>query len=236
MRLELLVTGTGRSGTVYMAKLLSSAGIMCGHESLFTTEGIDGCLKRISGNTEIITSAVSGGEWFDPKNQSAESSYLAAPYADHDVLRQTKIIHIVRNPIKVVSSTLIDAEFFDDIKQKPYLNFVLQHTPEIMEEKSNLMRTVAYYVAWNQMIETKCANRQYKRIRVEDCPSALFEFLPWSNKSLHDDKKTNHWGLRKNDIDISDMPQSRLKKNFIDMCKKYGYQKECNLARCISLL
>lgn len=235
MRLQLLVTGTGRSGTVYMAKLLSSAGIMCGHESLFTTEGIDGYIQRMSGFLKVTTSAVSGDKWFEANNQSAESSYLAAPYVDHELLRETKIIHIVRNPVKVVSSTLIDAEFFDDERQKPYLNFVLQHRPEIMEEKSNLMKTIAYYIAWNQMIENNCANRQYKRIRVEDCPEALFSFLPLSHLQIHDDKKTNHWGLRKKDIDFSEIPPCRLKFDFIDICKRYGYQKECGLAKFISL-
>ena len=34
-KLDFLVTGTGRCGTVYMAELLTSLGIPCGHESLF---------------------------------------------------------------------------------------------------------------------------------------------------------------------------------------------------------
>ena len=39
MKLKYLVTGTGRSGTVYMARLLTSLGIPCSHEMIFDYRG-----------------------------------------------------------------------------------------------------------------------------------------------------------------------------------------------------
>ena len=38
-RLQYAITGTGRSGTVYLANLLTSAALPCGHESIFTPWG-----------------------------------------------------------------------------------------------------------------------------------------------------------------------------------------------------
>jgi hypothetical protein len=41
MGMRYLVVGTGRCGTVYMAKLLSSVGVPCGHEATVTPQKAD---------------------------------------------------------------------------------------------------------------------------------------------------------------------------------------------------
>ena len=45
--LKIISTGTGRCGTAYMSKLLTSVGIPCGHESLFTNKGLTEYKYRI---------------------------------------------------------------------------------------------------------------------------------------------------------------------------------------------
>jgi LPS sulfotransferase NodH len=47
-KLKFLVTGSGRSGTNYMSRFLTSVGIMCGHESIFTHDGITEAIYRLS--------------------------------------------------------------------------------------------------------------------------------------------------------------------------------------------
>ena len=44
--LKFIVTGTGRSGTLYMAKVLTALGIPCGHESVFNCSLETSVLKR----------------------------------------------------------------------------------------------------------------------------------------------------------------------------------------------
>ena len=49
MNLKYIIASTGRSGTVYMARLLTSVGVPCGHESIFTWQGIEKAKKILDG-------------------------------------------------------------------------------------------------------------------------------------------------------------------------------------------
>lgn len=81
-----VVTGCGRSGTKYMAHLLSAAGVECGHERAYNAN------RR--------------GEW-DP-GQRADSSWMAATYLPLDV----PVVLLVRHPLAVVKSWT-EIGFFD---------------------------------------------------------------------------------------------------------------------------
>jgi len=111
-RLKYLVTGTGRCGTVYMARLLTLAGIPCGHESIFDWKGITWAKRRLAGEVPLELSSIStirleNGRWSpepewltDVEAIEAESSYMAAPFLEESFLSETKVIHLVRHPIK----------------------------------------------------------------------------------------------------------------------------------------
>ena len=58
MNLKYLVTGTGRCGTVYMARILTSIGIPCGHETIFDYRGTRGARKRLFGEEQLRLSFV----------------------------------------------------------------------------------------------------------------------------------------------------------------------------------
>ena len=90
------MTGTGRCGTTYMARLLTSLGIMCGHEAIFNYDGILKANLRLQGKLNIKTSHVSSHDiltdtpiesWHDPETAIAESSYLAAPFLKTKLLK-----------------------------------------------------------------------------------------------------------------------------------------------------
>ena len=120
VNLKYLVTGTGKCGTVFMARFLTSLGIPCGHESIFDWKGYKWAEKRLANKERIELSntskssyhpqAVPGQrivqleKWIDINELEAESSYMAAPFLGRDILKDVTIIHIVRNPIKVVNS------------------------------------------------------------------------------------------------------------------------------------
>ena len=65
--LRVVVTGTGRSGTGFAARWLTSAGIPCGHEAFFSHRGYDKALVRLDLKYPEL---------------AAESSWMAAPYLD----------------------------------------------------------------------------------------------------------------------------------------------------------
>ena len=240
--IKYLVTGIGRSGTVYMARLLTSLGIMCGHESIFDKDGIDFSLIRLQNKKERILSDTSRVAirdinnkiiyekeiWFNVKDQIAESSYMSAPFLDNEKLKDCKVIHVVRNPLKVISSTYFDVNFFEEPLQKGYVKFVLEHVPEIKEIDNNLEKTVAYYIAWNRMIENKLKNKEHLFVNVERMPSEkLFNFLeiPYTNKYFKD-RTINHWNKRDKDLTLDDIPEGKIKNDLIQIIEDYNYQKK----------
>lgn len=237
MKLDFLVTGTGRCGTVYMARLLTSLGITCGHEAIFDYEGIDKAKAIINGEFEpqtsycSITNLLNGKEidkWYDPSKTRAESSYMAAPFLQHELLKDTKIIHVVRDPLKVLSSHIFDVRFFDknldDPIQKHYQNFVFSILPELNVIDNEIERGCYYYTQWNKMIEE---NHQGKYLlhKVENgCTKELLNFLEVTNHSqIFTNKKINSWKKDREDLTLNQIPDGSIKKEFLKMSTKHQY-------------
>lgn len=234
MKLDFLVTGTGRCGTTYMARLLTSLGIMCGHESIFNYDGLLKANMRIKGEMPIKTSHVSVNniidntkvdEWFDASKIQAESSYLAAPFINSKILENTKIIHIVRNPIDVLSSHILDVKFFKEDLNDPYQDFVFAMMPELLSIENEIERGCYYYVNWNKMIEEKAKKKDYMLHKVErGCTRELLNFLNIKqNKNVDLNKKINSWNKGRKDLSINDIPDGEIKNNFLKVGTKYGY-------------
>jgi hypothetical protein len=235
INLDFLVTGTGRCGTVYMAKLLSSLGIMCGHEAIFTFDGFDRAKDRLQKKSKIfssecsiinIKSKESIPNWFDPQKIQADSSYLAAPFLKENILQNTKIIHLVRSPLKVISSHVLDVNFFKypNDKQILWQNFVLTYLPKLKDITTEIERACYYYIQWNDMIQK---SRECFLHKIEDgCTLSLLNFLGISEakENLEISTETNSWGIRKKDLRLEDIPKGIIKNKFIECAEKYGYQ------------
>src|SRR5689334_5762287 len=84
---RVLITGCARSGTGYLAALLTELGLECGHERVFAP-------RTVRGSTPT---------W--PDGVRAESSWLAAPYLAH-LPKGTAVVHLVRHPLAVMRSNL----------------------------------------------------------------------------------------------------------------------------------
>lgn len=234
MKLDFLVTGTGRCGTVYMARLLSSLGVMCGHEAIFNHDGILKANLRMQGKIEVKTSHVSSvnmldnkpvENWYDRSKVRAESSYLAAPFLKTKLLENTKVIHVVRNPLDVLSSHVFDVRFFEDDLNDPYQDFVFTVMPELFSISSPIERGCYYYTNWNKMIEEKHSG-EYMLHKVEkNCTKELVEFL--KIKDIDPSKclatKLNSWNKGRKNLDLNDIPSGKIKNEFIKIGIEYGY-------------
>ena len=144
INLKYIITGTGRSGTLFFSRFFNSIGIICGHESIFTNDGLLNAFKRLKNNLPIINSEISkiyDNNWtIDIKNIMADSSYMSAPYIDNQLFLKTTIIHIIRNPINVILSFINTFNYFSDISfmtSCPYQKFILKYIPELQNEKLN---------------------------------------------------------------------------------------------------
>lgn len=99
--MRVLITGTGRCGTGWMARALTAAGAPCGHEAAFTARGHGDC------------------DWV------AESSWLAAPYLDR--LDGVYVVHLVRDPLKTIASRAATPTFRPRLSG--HGRFAVHHAP-----------------------------------------------------------------------------------------------------------
>lgn len=116
----LVLTGTGRCGTGYMAKVLHEAGINTGHEAYFTPTGLSAA------------------------DVTVESSWMAVPWL-HAARRRSNIGLVFRHPASVISSFL-GIEFFEH--PSPYLDFLTSRLPEIVGMEP-IEAACHHYVNWN---------------------------------------------------------------------------------------
>ena len=158
-----VITGCGRSGTEYTARLLTRLGVPCGHEVLF--------------NPHTRTGRVEFGD------VPGDSSWLAAPFL-HELGPDVAILHQVRQPLRMVRSWA-GIGFFDDgpgfrrkyrsenwrftrarvqnrlrRRQVPlysptdFRRFLEVHSPESFVPKLVPDRVLAHWVTWNERIDS----------------------------------------------------------------------------------
>lgn len=247
--LKLIITGTGRCGTTFMAKLITSMGINCGHESIFDYSDDNIIKERIKNKEKRVLSLISqirNPKWIDPNTIEAESSYMAAPCLDWPELSEAKIIQVVRSPLDVVRSFAIDFKYFahnHPDKTNPFneLEFeekIWKYLPKLSEINTSLERACYFYCEWNKMIEKKSEGKKKIRIKIEN--DNVYEILDFLNLPMKENiynKKNENTFLdvvdprTKKDIPLerkvllSDIPDGEIKNNFIEMMKKYGYLK-----------
>ena len=231
--MKFIITGTGRCGTVFLAKYLTSAGIPCSHEGIFTPEGINEA-REIIRKGEVDTSYVSthekGGrlpKWLNDR-PVADSSYLAAPFLSE--FKDAKTIHVVRNPMKVISSFHYYAKTFRNdvpLVQLPYQKFIYEQLPELPKIKNELTRCVYYVVNWNKLITNQNPNFFLK---IEDPKEELLDFIGANKKSdLFDNTKSNSWNdivnksIIQYQVKFNELERNNLKDELVRQMKKLGY-------------
>ena len=213
---KFIITGTGRSGTGYIATLLTSLGVHCGHENVFRPDTIHNDIE------------------FGP--YSGDASWLAAPFISQ-LTNNMLVFHQVRNPIAVARS-FIGIGFFNDhptADHMPYLRFLndvggFQHL-ESLEE-----RFMFHWVHWNQYVEeqVKYAGLSYQRYRLEDVTPEMIRHMILLPLGLEYDEslirkaqekigtKTNR---RTRNLAISNqtLKQYPMYAQFESLANEYGY-------------
>lgn len=233
--LKYIVTGTGRCGTVYMAKLLTSLGIPCGHETIFDYDGIDAAKTRILEPVSLSISHLSSIEYIPEKDQFvsseswlenindivADSSYMAAPFLSEF---NAKIIHVIRNPIRVINSFTNHLDYFE--KKEPtnkWEKFIYDILPELKCEMTQYERASLFYVLWNDLIEEK----SQIRMKIEEKPNELLSFLKKDNSVNYSKNKVNSIVKKEKDkFTIDQIKSKEIKKRLSIKGKKYQYQIE----------
>ena len=175
-----VIVGAGRSGTLFLSRLLTELGATCAHEKAFDP---------------------STTEW--PEHfRDGEASWHAVPFLrDRD--RGTLVIHQVRHPSKVVAS-LYGREFFRygtnklrvmrrwrQVTGQPRIaagrracvRFVERTTPEVLAPGDELDRCIRYWTTLNTMVDKaqETSRDPFFRLKIEeishDSLSAVFRYL-----------------------------------------------------------
>jgi hypothetical protein len=229
-KLRYVVTGTGRSGTVYLAHLLTKSGLPCGHESVFTPWGLEEAIARLEGRSAIQVSSMSlesCSDWLTGVGEVvADSSYMSAPFLDHAVLKDARIIHVVRHPMDVINSFVVGLNYFQQwIPPDPWHWFMYTHVPQLRLDYHPLERAALYYLRWNQMIETRSAGKPYFFCPVETITSKLFVYLgrQCDDENLLGARKMNSRMDGKAEYTFEDIPAGPIREELYKLAERYGY-------------
>lgn len=203
-----------------MANLMTSLGFPCGHEAIFTPEGLDKAKKILLGKERPVSSQISKGRNLADYEAriEADSSYMSAPLLSNF---DAPVIHVVRNPIKVIGSYIKFGYFTKPKPTNSYENFIYKHVPELQEEMSQIDRVALFYTRWNSMIErhqnVKC------RHKVEKGPEEIKKILGASNPNCYNNTKCNSGGGKQ--IDLGRISPQILDE-LMEIANRYGYLRK----------
>lgn len=240
--IEFIVASTGRSGTVFLARFLTSIEVPCCHEGIFNYEDDAIILERLknprirelSQCSQFSFKGKKYANWVEPTKTVADSSYLSVPYLNHPLVANIPVIHLIRNPIDVISSFVLDFNYFE--KNKPNTNNIYnelgfeqkiwENLPELSFIENQLDRAIWFYYSWNRLIENACKYRKHKIVKIENLnKEELCEFVKgnfnllnysFNDKTINSNKKDNKLDLEK---------ASEFYKNLIlSKMKDYNYR------------
>lgn len=213
-KLDLIVTGTGRSGTGFAAQWLISIGIPAGHEIFFSHGGLPAAKRMLARRYHEVV---------------ADCAWEAAPYLNSAPLRDALVIHQVRHPKKVIESCMRVP-----IGRMPtYAFFLERHLPQLRGYIGELNKTACRWVFWNRMIENAIQERRHYFWRIEDGTDGL---LQWLDKCGMVDAKTIHpaqmYANTRRNQHRGESVEARLEdihptliRPLQDMMTRYGYQE-----------
>lgn len=141
----ILITGAQRSGTKFVATVLSRAGINATHEG--NPPGQDWRVHdpRLRPRTEGI---------------DVDVCWHSAAWLGTELLKDAYVVHLVRHPLESISSSMHRNTF---MKPAPSGKWAIKCIPEL-GKGSNIERCAKYWNLWNKIIEPHAD----QRVRIED--------------------------------------------------------------------
>lgn len=224
-----MITGTGRSGTLYVAEALSRLGARVGHEVWFGPR--PGIIDRNWMNRPFLVEARKrlGVEWRRRwAHLDGDVSWMAVPRLDRFkgiVLLQT------RDPLKVVSSLVARAQFSRaTTTDNPWFRFIHYNFEVTGDDLRDSMR---WYVQWNMLAE-RHASLVYRLEDVDD--DLLLEIADRVGISTRPEhvrrvlqelpitrNPTEQYGYKRLTLEWDDLPVGPEKSALRAAAHRYGY-------------
>ena len=208
---EIVVSGTGRCGTGYIAQVLSSAGRPCTHEGVFNRQGWEYAWEQMQ-------LRIANPHW----DFHAESSWLAAPFLDKPELEDATVVHLVRHPKDVLDSFL-RLMVYTHPTYGPYYKWMAEKIPQIEALERPEDRAAYWYIKLNQMVERRADITH----RVEDDPRDLLDKLGiehyWDKELFNNRKYNARPGYGPSNVMPEDISIPALHTELLRMTERYGY-------------
>lgn len=208
----IVIGGCARSGTNFISKLLTQGGVPCNHEILFGAPGFG----------HIVDNAV------------AESSWLAIPYFPREKMRGAILIHLIRHPLKHISS-MNHVHTFEDYQFKSNIYTIYKELFLPTIQRYRLMDRYMYnWIKWNIMAE-KYADLTYRLEDLVENPKEIFDDLGIDvSKVKFDTKPTNTYNKPKQ-IKWEDLVDYQFYQEFVYTAWRYKYIDDKEYKRLRSL-
>lgn len=165
---RILVTGCGRSGTQFIAKVLSFCGLRCRHERVYGADSVEYNRDKL-------------GMLFDCRwrDHDAECSWLAAPYLD-TLPEDVVVWHQLRHPLKILRCWVGHRLVIRTSEAAG--RFISHHLPECLPPATEFPEAelaIRYVLRWHEMIEDwgRAHADRYQRYRVEALGSVFLGSL-----------------------------------------------------------
>lgn len=143
--MSFLITGCGRSGTMFTARLFNELGVRTSHEEFFTAY------------TPLSAVAKFGG-WLERTRTMGEVSGLAAPWVS-SLLAMPRgvpghglvVAILVRNPVAVIASLMGLKDY--SLQSRPLANikFNFRHLDAMSHDDEPLTLAMKYWLWWNHL-------------------------------------------------------------------------------------
>ena len=222
-RPRIVITGCGRTGTLYTCNLLALCGFRACHETIYCHEQSPDFpdLDKID------------EQW---RHECFEVSWQAAPFIQY-FTAETVVLHQTRNPLKSLRCWTVHHMLREE---NPTCELVHKVFPECAVG-TDLERAVAYHVLWNQLIEMDARSFAYQRFQVEkldfDLVCGLLEYSQVPITELDDVLRSRiRFALQQSPRDINSCthgPEDDITWDMVlktprgqelkDMAERYGY-------------
>jgi hypothetical protein len=217
--MKYLITGCGRSGTLFASKLFSAVGSPCSHEVAFGAH----VMKHHKSAT------------WNP-NFHGEASWLAAPVIKRAWKDDLVILHQLRDPIEVIRSMVGIGSMG---RETPYQRYIFHYLPELREiaKRSQVEACMAFWVLWNDMIAHKTERfGQLFRYHVESLDPDLLSRISDSfglglfaqeseiRRAMQQLGTKVHTRTRNESITWETLPEGVWKRELRDATVRYGYK------------
>lgn len=139
--MTVLCTGVGRSGTAYMAAVLTAAGLPCGYEQIFNVDRLAG-----KGSCEQP-------RWGDAV---AESSWFAVPWLGN-LPKDVFVVHLARHPLRWLESWVYTV-WPADRRRSATTKFIRRHTGTDyarLADRDVIDAAMRLYCDWNGRAATR---------------------------------------------------------------------------------